>query len=53
MGRGDERPIAVVIMGGTISAAILTLFVLPAMYKLLAPILQRAEELDDGPASVR
>ncbi|MEZ4453891.1 MAG: CusA/CzcA family heavy metal efflux RND transporter [Nannocystaceae bacterium] len=34
MGAETQRPIAVVIVGGTISAALLTLFVLPVMYAL-------------------
>lgn len=34
MGAETQRPIAVVIVGGTISAALLTLIVMPAMYKL-------------------
>ncbi len=33
MGAETQRPIAVVIVGGTLSAALLTLFVLPIMYR--------------------
>ncbi|AKT42416.1 efflux RND transporter permease subunit [Chondromyces crocatus] len=35
MGAETQRPIAVVIVGGTVSAAILTLVVLPVMYQLM------------------
>jgi cobalt-zinc-cadmium resistance protein CzcA len=35
MGAETQRPIAVVIVGGTISAALLTLIVLPVMYRML------------------
>ena len=35
MGAETQRPIAVVIVGGTISAAVLTLIVLPVMYRSL------------------
>jgi cobalt-zinc-cadmium resistance protein CzcA len=43
MGSETQRPIAVVIVGGTLSAALLTLFVLPVMYDLAfrAGILQK------------
>jgi cobalt-zinc-cadmium resistance protein CzcA len=34
MGSETQRPIAVVIVGGTLSAALLTLVVLPVMYDL-------------------
>ncbi|MFT3922792.1 MAG: CusA/CzcA family heavy metal efflux RND transporter [Myxococcales bacterium] len=35
MGAETQRPIAVVIVGGTVSAAILTLVVLPVLYRML------------------
>jgi cobalt-zinc-cadmium resistance protein CzcA len=35
MGAETQRPIAVVIVGGTVSAALLTLFVLPVLYRLV------------------
>jgi len=35
MGAETQRPIAVVIVGGTLSAALLTLIVLPVMYRLM------------------
>ena len=34
MGAETQRPIAVVIVGGTVSAALLTLVVLPVMYQV-------------------
>ena len=37
MGAETQRPIAVVIVGGTLSAALLTLVVLPVMYDLVGP----------------
>jgi heavy metal efflux system protein len=51
MGAEMQRPIAVVIVGGTISAALLTLFVLPVVYKIAAPFLAKAEAVDDGPVA--
>ena len=49
MGAEMQRPIAVVIVGGTVSAALLTLFVLPAVYKMSARFMAFAEVVDDGP----
>ena len=40
MGSEMQRPMAVVIVGGTVSAALLTLLVLPAMYRLAQPLLE-------------
>ena len=42
IGSETQRPIAVVIVGGTISACALTLLVLPAMYRLWAPLVRWA-----------
>lgn len=42
MGAETQRPIAVVIVGGTISAAALTLLVLPVMYLLVERVRRRA-----------
>lgn len=39
MGAETQRPIAVVIVGGTISAALLTLIVLPVMYRAMIRVL--------------
>ena len=41
MGAETQRPIAVVIVGGTLSAALLALVVLPVMYDLVAQVLER------------
>jgi cobalt-zinc-cadmium resistance protein CzcA len=41
MGAEMQRPMAVVIVGGTVSAALLTLVVLPAMYRVAMPVLER------------
>ncbi len=41
MGAETQRPIAVVIVGGTISAAVLTLIVLPVMYRAMSRLLAR------------
>jgi cobalt-zinc-cadmium resistance protein CzcA len=41
MGSETQRPIAVVIVGGTISAALLTLIVLPVMYALMRSLFAR------------
>lgn len=44
IGSETQRPIAVVIVGGTLSAALLTLIVLPIMYRLLLRVLSRYRE---------
>lgn len=41
IGSETQRPIAVVIVGGTLSAALLTLYVLPVMYRVLLRSLQK------------
>lgn len=41
MGDEMQRPMAVVIVGGTVSAAVLTRLVLPAMYRLTQPLFER------------
>jgi cobalt-zinc-cadmium resistance protein CzcA len=41
MGSETQRPIAVVIVGGTLSAALLTLVVLPVMYDLVSRVAER------------
>jgi cobalt-zinc-cadmium resistance protein CzcA len=43
MGAETQRPIAVVIVGGTLSAALLTLLVLPVMYDLVGAGMDRLE----------
>jgi cobalt-zinc-cadmium resistance protein CzcA len=53
MGAETQRPIAVVIVGGTISAALLTLLVLPVMYDLVSRIGDRfAGRDEDGQRNV-
>jgi cobalt-zinc-cadmium resistance protein CzcA len=41
VGSETQRPIAVVIVGGTLSAALLTLVVLPVMYDLVSRLAER------------
>ena len=45
MGAEMQRPMAVVIVGGTISATLLTLIVLPAAYRIMVPWMIRMKEL--------
>jgi cobalt-zinc-cadmium resistance protein CzcA len=47
MGAEVQRPIATVVIGGLISATLLTLFVLPALYVLFGRGQQRTEVLDE------
>lgn len=49
MGAEMQRPIAVVIVGGTMSAALLTLVVLPVMYRMVLPLLLRMGSLSEVP----
>jgi cobalt-zinc-cadmium resistance protein CzcA len=54
IGSESQRPIAVVIVGGTVSAAVLTLFVMPVMYRVLMPVMRRWGGLgapDEPPAA--
>jgi len=37
VGSEVQRPLATVVVGGLVSATLLTLFVLPALYKLFSP----------------
>jgi cobalt-zinc-cadmium resistance protein CzcA len=58
MGAETQRPIAVVIVGGTVSAALLTLVVLPVMYqvsiRLTKQLQRRLRDRDPGlPAGAR
>jgi cobalt-zinc-cadmium resistance protein CzcA len=41
IGSEVQRPIAIVIVGGTLSACVLTLIVLPVMYRLWATTTER------------
>jgi cobalt-zinc-cadmium resistance protein CzcA len=49
IGSEMQRPMAVVIVGGTVSAAILTLIVLPVMYRAVMPFLRRLGRLAEVP----
>jgi cobalt-zinc-cadmium resistance protein CzcA len=42
-----QRPIATVVIGGLISATLLTLFVLPALYARFGRAQERSEALDE------
>ncbi len=50
IGAETQRPIAIVIVGGTLSAALLTLIVLPVMYRLLLRMLSRRGAIPTTPA---
>ncbi len=53
MGSETQRPIAVVIVGGTMSAALLTLVVLPVMYDVVAQIAEKfGQRFGDQPSNV-
>jgi len=49
IGSEMQRPMAVVIVGGTVSAATLTLIVLPVMYRAAMPLLKRMGNLAEVP----
>jgi cobalt-zinc-cadmium resistance protein CzcA len=49
MGAEMQRPMAVVIVGGTVSAALLTLVVLPVMYRAAMPLLERFRAIEVAP----
>ena len=49
IGSEMQRPMAVVIVGGTVSAAILTLIVLPVMYRAVIPLLKKMGSLSEVP----
>ena len=49
IGSEMQRPMAVVIVGGTVSAAILTLIVLPVMYRGMIPLLRKMGTLAEVP----
>ncbi|MBL9007194.1 MAG: efflux RND transporter permease subunit [Myxococcales bacterium] len=52
IGSETQRPIAVVIVGGTLSAALLTLYVLPVMYRVLLVALAKRDGMSTS-ASVQ
>jgi heavy metal efflux system protein len=49
IGSEMQRPMAVVIVGGTVSAALLTLLVMPVTYRALLPLMQRYGGLGRAP----
>jgi cobalt-zinc-cadmium resistance protein CzcA len=49
LGSDVQRPMATVIVWGLFSSTILTLFVVPVLYRIVAPGLPRPEEPDDAP----
>jgi len=44
VGSEVQRPLATVVVGGLVSATLLTLFVLPALYRLFSPSVRDASE---------
>ena len=50
IGSETQRPLAIVVIGGLISATILTLFVLPTLYRYLASRASANEETEPGEA---
>jgi cobalt-zinc-cadmium resistance protein CzcA len=55
VGAGAEvqRPLATVVIGGIISSTILTLLVLPALYRMVHRLVEREDEAWEGTAPVR
>jgi heavy metal efflux system protein len=51
IGSEMQRPMAVVIVGGTVSAALLSLVVLPAIYRVAMPLFERGESAEPTSAS--
>lgn len=49
IGSEMQRPMAVVIVGGTVSAALLTLIVMPVMYRALLPVFRKMGGLAEVP----
>jgi cobalt-zinc-cadmium resistance protein CzcA len=49
LGSDVQRPMATVIVWGLFSSTILTLFVVPVLYRIVSPGLPKAEEPDDAP----
>ena len=50
MGAETQRPIAVVIVGGTVSAALLTLIVLPVVYRFAFALYARVRRARENRA---
>src|SRR5437763_7952474 len=49
LGSDVQRPMATVIVWGLVSSTILTLFVVPVLYRIVQPGLPKPEESDDAP----
>ena len=47
IGAETQKPLAVVVIGGLVSATLLTLFVLPVLYVLFSGVRSRARHADD------
>lgn len=52
IGSETQRPIAVVIVAGTVSACLLTLLVLPVAYRLLQQVLEHTRARDEAAVSL-
>ena len=50
IGAETQKPLAVVVIGGLVSATLLTLFVLPVLYVLFSRVRQRSRATHDGSA---
>ena len=48
IGAETQRPLAIVVIGGLISATLLTLFVLPTLYSSVAADIRAREEEDEA-----
>ena len=49
LGSDVQRPMATVIVWGLFSSTILTLFVVPVLYRIVQPGLPKPEESDEAP----
>ncbi len=48
IGSETQRPLAVVVIGGLVSATLLTLIVLPVLYLVFQRLAMRTRQLEDG-----
>jgi cobalt-zinc-cadmium resistance protein CzcA len=48
-----QRPLATVVIGGLVSSTLLTLFVLPVLYRLVMPVTARRADATSGRSSRR
>jgi cobalt-zinc-cadmium resistance protein CzcA len=53
VGAEVQRPLATVVIGGVLSSTLLTLLVLPVLYDLFGPLMERAAPAGDGPPAPR